>query len=325
MSNRPIKKQKTVKPIDINEYPVASRSDVYVTLFQSATGAPLNIPFIICRGSRPGPVLGLTAAVHGDELNGIKIIHNLAGKLDLEKLCGTLLCAPVVNVPAFRAGQRKFIDQVDLNTVFPGKPAGVPAEQYAYAFSKTFLPVCDYLIDLHTASQGRLNCLYVRADLKNAAVRDMALRINPEIILHVPGKDGTLRYAARQRKIPAITVEAGDPSVIQGEMVFEGEVGVRNVMELLGMMPCDVCLTRTPVICKSSKWLRTKSGGLVHTYFGLAERIKKKQLIAETINVFGYSGDKYYAPYDGIVIGRAANPVAIPGMRYCHLGVEGQP
>lgn len=312
-------------PIMIDNHPSGKRTDFWRALYQDATGGPLKVPFIVARGVRNGPVLGITAAVHGNELNGIKIIQHVLNHLDLESLSGALLCVPVVNVPAYTNGTRNFPDGQDLNHVFPGKTDGKPAHQYARAFTETFLPAIDFLVDLHTASEGRTNTLYVRADLKSADTRQMAFAFNPEIILHVEGSDGTLRYAARRRGVPGITVEAGNPSVLQGRMVFEGETGILNLMKSLGMLEGDPYYAREPVVCKSSRWLRTVGGGILETHFKLRDVLTRKQLIAETHDPFGTVLNRYYAPYDGIVIGMAANPVAIPGTRFCHLGNFGDP
>ncbi|MCB0358716.1 MAG: succinylglutamate desuccinylase/aspartoacylase family protein [Bdellovibrionales bacterium] len=312
-------------PIDIETFPTGRKTDFYFPLWKDATGMPLQVPFIVARGSKPGPVLGITAAVHGNELNGIKIIQDVLNDLDLDALHGSVFCAPVVNVPAYRRGQRYFIDGEDLNRLFPGRPQGVPAEQYAYAFCQTFLPPCNFLIDLHTASEGRTNTLYVRADLHSSVARAMAEHVNPQIILHVPGKDGTLRHAAARLNIPAITIEAGNPSVIQGKMVFDGEVGVRNVMTLLGLLKGEPKITRSPVVCRSNKWIRTTGGGLLETHFRLYDRVTKRQLLAETTDMFGRPLEQYFAPHDGIVIGKAVYPVAIPGTRFCNLGTIGEP
>ena len=311
---------KKPKPLDLASYPKGKRSDFFLPLYEYATSEPVNVPFIVARGQLDGPVLGISAAVHGNELNGIKIILNLLDDLDLQQLRGSLVCAPVVNVPGFDRGQRYFSDGLDLNSYFPGKQDGQPAEQFARSFVHTFLPPLDYLVDIHTASDGRLNTLYVRADSKSETVRNMAKLFNPEIILYIRGGDGTLRSAARRRKIPAITVEAGNPNVLQGRMVFDGEMGLRNVMINLGMIDGEVTLTRTPTICHSSRWLRTTGGGILETKFKLGELVEKKQLLATTIDPFGNPRQLYYAPYSGIVIGRAEYPVAIPGTRFCHLG-----
>lgn len=298
-------------------------------LYQDALATRLHVPFVVVRGRHPGPVVGVSAAIHGDELNGIKIIHHVLERADPQEMHGSLICAPVVNVPAFHAGQRRFPeDDRDLNHVFPGKIDGTPSQQYAKAFLTTFLEPLDYLIDIHTASEGRINSLYVRADLHQPQSRELALLMQPQIILHGRSGDGTLRNAARLREVPAITVEAGNPSVFQGRVVLEGESGVYGILEALGVLrggPEPDDLGREPVICKSSKWLRTRSGGLLETFFSLCEQVKKRQLLARIMDPFGHLVQEYHAPHDGVVIGMSKSPVAVPGTRYCHLGVVGEP
>jgi len=315
--------KKTFKPISVDAFPVCAQSNFWLPLYQDPSSSAVNVPFIVARGRHPGPVLGVSAAIHGNELNGMKIIHNLLADLSLEDLRGSLICAPIANVPSYNLGIRKFPDGLDLNHVFPGKRDGRPAEQYARAFERTYLPSLDFLVDIHTASEGRINTMYVRSDMTDESARQMSFDFNPQIILHTRSGDGTLRNAAKRRQIPAITVEAGNPSVIQGKMVFEGETGVLNVMKGLEMLDGPKEMSREPVLCKSSKWLRTQSGGFLETRFKLFERVEKKRVLAVTRDPFGEEGNQYVAPEDGIVIGMATNPSAGAGTRFCHLGSLG--
>lgn len=326
MSKRRVK----YRPLQVEDHAVGERTNLLLSLSQRAVGTPIKVPFVVLRGTQPGPVLGVSAAVHGNELNGIPIIHSVLESIDPEQLRGALVCAPVVNVLGFEAGIRRFpVDNVDLNHMFPGKSDGTPSSQYARAFSTTFLEPIDYLIDIHTASEGRVNTMYVRADLHSKAAREMALLMNPQIVLHSRSGDGTLRNAARQLQIPSITVEAGNPSVFQGRMALEGELGVLRIMKALGMIrdfeDDPGAVKREPVICKSSRWLRTHSGGLLRTEFQLADRIEKRQRLGTIVNAFGEEGEEFYAPNDGVVIGMSRNPLSVPGMRFCHLGAVGEP
>lgn len=316
-------KKARLKPINVADFPLGERVDLWRTLYQDATSSPVRVPFIVARGENSGPILGITAAVHGNELNGIRIIHHLLKDLDLSRLSGSLVCVPVVNVPGYNAGTRHFPDGLDLNHVFPGRANGRPSEQYAKAVEVTLLPCLDYLIDIHTASEGRVNTMYVRADMSTKVTRKMALDFGPQIILHARSGDGTLRHAARRRKVPAITVEAGNPSVIQGRMVFAGETGIRSVMAGLGMLSGVGGQLRDPILCKSSRWLRTVCGGLLETHFKLFNRIEKGQTLAVITDPFGHPMEVYKAPNDGVVIGMATNPAAVAGTRFCHLGVIG--
>lgn len=314
------------KPLVVKDFDTGTRTNLAIAFFEDGLGASVNIPFIVVRGKHPGPTLGISAAVHGDELNGIRIIHGVVEALDLSQLRGALLCAPIVNVPAYRAGERRFNDGSDLNHAFPGKRNGRTSQQYAWRFSRTFLPPLDALIDVHTASEGRVNSFYVRADLENPAVRPLALAMNSEIVLHVKGSDSTLRGAARKRGIPGLTVEAGNPSTIQDSMVDHGIRGVLRVMESLDMLDiAEAPKRRKTIICKSSQWLHTATGGVLDCGFDLRDTLEKGQVVAETRNPFGKVTQTYKAPHSGVVIGMARNPVAVPGTRYCHLGEIGDP
>lgn len=311
---------KPSKRLNPNQYPKGEISKLWLPLYQDASGRPVDVPFILARGEQDGPTMGIASAVHGNELNGIRIIHNLMRYLDLSQLRGNVLCAPVVNIPAFNDGHRLFPDGADLNHVFPGKPDGTPAEQYARAFVGAFLPNIDYLVDIHTASVGRTNTMYVRADLTDKVSKEMAEAFNPEIVLQARGSDGTLRRNALRKGIPAITVEAGNPNVFQGRMATEGDLGVRNIMVELGFLQGEKLLRREPVFCETSIWLRTTGGGLLEPRFKLFDRIEKGVELAVALDLFGEKICDYRAPYDGIVIGMSANPVSVPGSRFCHFG-----
>jgi predicted deacylase len=320
--------RRRAESVPVDQQDPGSRREFLVPIYQNAMGSQIMCPFIVLRGARPGPVLGISAAVHGNELNGINIIHRLLADIDPEQLTGTILFAPVVNVPAFEAGQRRFPeDEKDLNTVFPGKRGGTPSQQYARAFKKLFLPDLDHLIDIHTASEGRINSMYVRADWFSEGAREMARVMQPEIILHGRSGDGTLRNAARVMKVSAITLEAGNPSEFQGRMATEGEVGVLRVLHSLGMLNVETppALDREPIVCRSSSWLRTEAGGLLELLFGLTDQVQKGDVLARLRDPFGHELVTYKAPHDGIVIGMTRTPVAVPGTRFCHLGVVGTP
>ena len=312
-------------PIQIEDFARGTRSNLTLPLFQDGMGSPLGVPFIVVRGGHDGPVLGLCAAVHGDELNGIRIIHRVVESLDLATLRGSLVCCPIVNVPAYEAGRRRFLDGTDLNHSFPGKWKGRTAEQYAKRFGHVFLHSLNALVDIHTASAGRINSFYVRADMQDERVRRLATLAGSDIILHAKGGDGTLRNAARVRGIDAITVEAGNPRIIQRGVVDSAIDGISNIMRDMGMIDGEIVDDDPAIVCRSSSWLYTRTGGLLETRFQLLDTLEKNQVIAVTRDPFGNVNAEYKAPGDGIVIGMARNPVAVPGTRFIHLGSIGDP
>jgi predicted deacylase len=266
-------------------------------------------------------VLGISAALHGDEVNGAAVVHRLFDKLDASKLSGHIVALPVTNVPAFHAQQRRTPHGFDLNHNFPGKPDGNDVELYAHRLMERFVTHLDMLVDLHTASRGRANSLYIRADMTHEVAARMAYLQRPQIILHNPAADMTLRGAAHGQGVAAITVEVGNPSRFQPELIRSSVVGLRSILSDRGMLhrrPVD--LGPPPVICRSSHWLYTEHGGLLDVFPKVNERVEEGQPIARIVDAFGRELRTWTAPHDGIVIGRAVDPVAASGARILHLG-----
>lgn len=311
-----------VDTLDIDALPAGQESRLLIEMAQDGFGMPVHVPVIVMRGVRPGPVLGLTAAIHGDELNGIPVIHRLFERLDPKTLRGTVIALIVANIPAFRAQRRLFSVRADLNHIMPGRPDGSAAEVYAHRIIDRIVRHFDVLIDMHTASLGRANSLYIRADLTDATTARMAYLQRPQIIVHNPPSDGTLRGAAMDMGIPSITVEIGDPRRFQHELIRRSLVGLRAVMADLKMIPKRrVALGEAPLICSRSMWLYTDRGGLLEVTPKVNERITAAQSVAHLTNIFGDRICEYYAPESGVVIGKSVHPVGTTGARILHLGI----
>jgi len=137
----------------------------------------------------PGTVF-LSAAAHGDELNGIEVVREVAFEWDLDDLAGTVVCLPVLNVPGLLTQQRYLpIYGRDLNRSFPGDPTSTSAKRMADAIFRNFIEPCDLGMDFHTSTRGRTNALHVRAD----TVSRLAYAFGTSIIIDGAGSDGTLR------------------------------------------------------------------------------------------------------------------------------------
>lgn len=315
-----------VDELDLEHWPRGSDTRLMVDLIHDGLGRSLRLPVMLGRGKHPGPVLGLTAALHGNELNGIPVIHRLFETLDFQTLRGSVIGVVVVNVPAYLNNERTFDDRTDMNHVMPGKPDGNIAEIYAYRFIERIVRRFDSLIDLHTASFGNINSLYVRADMTNEVTARMAYLQRPQIILHNSPSDRTLRGTAMELGIPSITVEIGDPQVFQSRQIKASLSGVRRVMSELGMLPKRAMKPGIqPVLCANSSWIFADRGGLLKVLPKPTEVVKAEQVIAQQRDIFGEVIHQYRAPYDGIVIGKSVNPVAQTGARILNLGAIADP
>lgn len=295
----------------------------HVQLSDNSMGIPWRVPLIVIRGLQKGPVFGMTAALHGDELNGIFTIFKVMEKIDPLQLKGTLILLPITNVPAYLMNQRFFTDNVDLNRIIPGCQEGSASEMYTYYLVKKIIKKMDYLFDLHTASRGRVNSLYIRADLNNDIVRNLAYLQNPEIIVNKAEEQGTLRCWACNNGIPSITIEIGNPNQYQMDMIDDVLPGMINTFRYLNMIEGEVQnMISDAIICRDSYWIYSRKGGLVEVPPKLADRVKKGDLLAIVYDVFGSIIETIVADQDGIIIGKNMSPNCESGSRIIHLGVD---
>jgi uncharacterized protein len=325
MSNHRQHHIEIVESFDPRDFPLGSSTKLRLSMVGNGLGGLISMPIVVLRGVADGPTVGVTAAVHGNELNGVRVVQKVIGHVNPSTLRGTIICVPVVNIPGYLNNTRHFNDGFDLNRLMPGKRGGTPSQVYAHRFMDRVVKHFDYLIDLHTASFGRINTLYVRADLENPDAAWMAKCQQPQIMLHNVGADGTLRGAAMDLGVKAITVEVGNPNAFQDSMIIEGTSGVLNVLSRLGMTnePEDNN-PGEPVTCVRSYWMYTEVGGVLEVFPQLAARVRKGELVAHVSNIFGEPIEEYRAPEDGIVIGRSTHPVNQTGSRILHLGIEGE-
>jgi predicted deacylase len=317
-----------VSKLDLEALPAQRRTRLMLALVTDGLGQPIRVPVIVAKGRRPGPVLGLTSALHGNELNGIAVLHRLLDRLDLARLRGTVVCVIVANVPGYERAQRGYAEGTDLNHVMPGKRDGTAAQVYAHRLiDRIGLADFDYLVDLHTASFGRINSLYVRADLHNEKAAEMARALRPQIIVHNPASDYTLRGTAAELGVPAITVEIADPQRFQPRYIKTTESGLDAILAMAGMLARRQRSqsVAAPVICKRSYWLYTDHGGLLTVTADLAQEVEARAPVADLHDIFGDATRHYSAPEAGIVVGKSIDPVARTGDRILHLGVIGEP
>jgi len=315
-------KAKIVETLDFAKAPKGAISRYWLEIVKDGMGLPVLIPVIVARGKEDGKTVGITAAVHGNELNGIPVIQRLFNELDVENLKGTIVGIPVVNVPSYLRKKRRFLDGTDLNHIMPGKKDGTVSQVYAWRVIEKVIKQFDYLLDLHTASNGRVNSYYIRADMSDEVVREMSLLQNAQIIVHNPPNDGTLRGTADELEIPAITLEVGNPNLFQKGMIRDGLTGIHNLLGYLKMTDSEVeAHSSETVLCKKSYWMYTDTGGLLTVLPSVTDLVKKGEVIARLSNLFGDLIKEYVAPENGVVIGKSVSPVNQAGGRILHLGI----
>ena len=285
-------------------------------------GVPVSTPVLVTNGIAPGPTLCLTAAVHGDELNGIEMIRRVFHDVEAHKLAGALIGVPIVNVQGFRRGSRYLPDRRDLNRYFPGNPNGSAAARIAHSLFNDVILHCDALVDLHTGSFERSNLPQLRADLRNPDVVTLTHGFGAMVVLHSNPTVGTLRYAATLAGIPAVTVEAGGPSQLELAEVKHGVKGVETLLTTLGMTRrMRLWGDPEPVYYRSS-WVRADNGGILLSDVSLGSTVREGDLLGSITDPMSNARTELRSPYSGRIIGMARNQVVMPGFAAFHVGIQ---
>lgn len=282
--------------------------------------APVSV--LVVNGKEAGPTLCLTAAVHGDELNGIEIVRRIVHETKPDKLKGVIVAVPIVNLEGFKRATRYLPDRRDLNRYFPGRATGSYASRIAYSFFENIVRNCDYLIDIHTGSLDRTNLPQLRADLNNRAVADLAEKMGSIVVLQSRGGFGTLRRAATDAGIPAVTIETGAPNNLQKEAVEKGVDSVKSAMRSLGLVESRRWeRSKEPIYFRSS-WIRAETGGMLFSRVELGDKVKEGTVLGLISNPVTNKTTRIKSTQEGRVIGMSLNRIMHPGFAAYHIGLK---
>jgi predicted deacylase len=285
-------------------------------------GVALPTPVLVVHGRKPGPVLCLTAAVHGDELNGVEIIRRVVYDLDPDKFSGTLVAVPIVNLQGFQRMSRYLPDRRDLNRFFPGSPTGSSAARIAYSFFSEVISHCDALVDLHTGSFHRTNLPQLRADLRNVEVVRLTHGFGATVVLQSEGGPGTLRRAATDAGIPAITLEAGEPLRLREDDVKHGVKGVQTLLADLGMYKRRSIWGAKEPVYYTSRWIRADQGGFLFSDVKVGRHVRAGDRLGVITDPITNEVSAIRSPVSGRVLGMALNQVVMPGFAAYRIGIE---
>jgi len=299
-----------------------SRERAFWNASQTYAGGDLRTPVEIVHGDRIGPVLCLTAAIHGDELNGVEVVRRILKQLEARRLAGTVIGVPVVNLFGFSRNSRYLPDRRDLNRFFPGSPTGSIASRIAYSFFDQVARHCDVLVDMHTGSFDRINLPQVRADLRIPHVLEFTRGFGATPVLHSNGSRGMLRVAATQAGIPSVTFEVGGPGELEPREIGAGVQALLTLLHKLGMVPDSPEWLEPQAIFYESRWVRANRGGMLISAVELGERVQRGQRIGVIVDPLENAESDIVASVSGRVIGMALNQVVLPGYAIFHLGEE---
>ncbi|MGC9402304.1 succinylglutamate desuccinylase/aspartoacylase family protein [Vibrio genomosp. F10 str. 9ZC157] len=286
------------------------------------TDANVSLPVYIIRAKKPGPTIFISAAVHGDELNGIEIIRRLISQRKFKLTRGTVIAVPMVNVYGVVNQSRYMPDRRDLNRCFPGSAKGSLAGRVAHIFLNEIVKHCDYGIDLHTGAINRSNLPQIRANLSDPETKELALEFGVPVVLNSNIIDGSLRESAVKNQTKVLLYEAGEALRFDEFSIRAGMKGIVNVLKHLGMLRRSARskkLKKEPFIANGSQWLRANASGIVNHKVDLGEQVVKGDVLADIGSPYGDIIDKVIASRSGIIIGQQNIPLVQEGEAMFHI------
>ncbi|MFI4898200.1 MAG: succinylglutamate desuccinylase/aspartoacylase family protein [Phycisphaerales bacterium JB059] len=295
------------------------QGEVALHLSTSSSGVEIRIPVFVWRGREPGPRVFVSAAVHGDEINGAGAIREIIVSRPFEVVRGDLLLVPVVNIMGFDQHARYMPDRRDLNRSFPGSAGGSMASRTARAVFDAIVGPCDYGIDLHTAAVRRTNFPNVRADMENPVLANLARAFGTELIVSGKGPVGSLRRSACDAGKPPLILEAGEVWKVEPAVVEYAVRGIKNCLVHLGMVEGEVKRPAYQIVVDTTKWLRAEHGGFLQFHVAPGDIVEAGEALATNTSLTGERHNVIEAPRDGVVLGMTTLPSVAPGDPVCHL------
>ena len=306
--------QKTIE-IAGNSIKPGSRQSIDIPLPSFYTHSSVNMPVHVVHGRQPGPTLLVSAAVHGDEINGVEIIRRLLAHKSVNRIKGTLIAIPVVNVYGFVSKSRYLPDRRDLNRSFPGSETGSMAARLANVLMTEILPHCDHIIDLHTGAVYRENLPQIRARLReDPALENLARAFGVPVILNAELLEGSFREAAHNLGIDVLLYEAGEALRFDEVAIRAGVQGILQVMAALGMRSKSRRKQRVEsMIANRSRWVRAGQSGILRSLIATGMKVEEGDLLGYINDPLGEHTEELASPVSGIVIGKTNLPLVFAG------------
>ncbi len=298
-----------------------SRQSIDIPLPSFYTHSAASMPVHVVHGRNPGPCLLVCAAIHGDEINGVEIIRRILTHKLINKIKGTLIAIPVVNVFGFVSKSRYLPDRRDLNRAFPGSETGSMAARLANVVMTEIIPHCTHVIDLHTGAVNRENLPQIRAKLDEEPLNEaMARAFGVPVILNANLVDGSFRAAASELDIPVILYEAGEALRFEEVAIRAGVKGILGVMSHLGMRRKSAKHKESKtLIANASQWVRAGQSGILRSLVASGSKVESSEVLAYINDPLGENSETLLSPVSGIVIGKTNLPLVFEGEAVFHI------
>ncbi|MDD7884683.1 succinylglutamate desuccinylase/aspartoacylase family protein [Flavivirga sp. 57AJ16] len=286
------------------------------------TSTPVNVPVIIERSKKPGPIVLFTAGIHGDEVNGVEIVRQLIAKGINKPKCGTTICIPVINVFGFINLKREFPDGRDLNRVFPGSSNGSLASRVAHKLIHEIVPYVDYIMDFHTGGSGRFNAPQIRIIEGEKQLNKLATVFGAPFVLYSKHLTKSFRHTCSKLGKPLLLFEGGKSFHIDDVITNSGVNGAKRILNHLGMLNSKFKVS-TPkkdcILIYGSKWKRAKYSGMFQTSAKISSKVQKGDILGNITDPYGKFNYFVKADHSGYIINVNEAPIVYQGDALFHI------
>ncbi|MFD3003479.1 succinylglutamate desuccinylase/aspartoacylase family protein [Pontibacter toksunensis] len=280
------------------------------------------IPVTVFHGSKSGPVLGITAGMHGLEYAPIIAAQQLPRHLDPAKMKGTVLLVHMANVPAFlhRTLMINPVDGKNLNRVFPGKPNGTMTECIAHILSNEVIARSDYFVDVHAGDANNdlrpYSGYYNYYDMPEVSekARKMAVALGFDFIVQF-GNEQTLKeeavYCSREatkRNIPAVDIECGRMGIVEEKPVLQIHDALLSLMRHLHILEGKPASVKNPVMIARRTSVESGHEGFFYSDISSGDYVKKGMMLGYITDLFGNHVADVTCPTDGVILYKTFNP-----------------
>jgi uncharacterized protein len=296
--------------------------EININIARLPSHTQIDTPIYVSRSLEDGPVLALTAGMHGDEINGMEIVRRILEEGLHRVKRGAIVCMPITNMYGFLNFSRDVPDGKDVNRSFPGSKNGSLASRVAYNLTHQIIPFIDYGIDFHTGGAMRTNYPQVRAMLNDTTNQQLAEAFNAPFTIDSPFRPNSLRKEASKKGKNIIVYEAGESLRFDQAGIEEGIAGTLRMMKYLEMIDTAPEPKEPNKIIWSSSWLRAKHAGLFQASIQSGQLVRKGDVVGTITDPFGEFKEHVKASETAYVIGLNNIPVVNAGDALIHLGLD---
>jgi predicted deacylase len=296
--------------------------EININIARLPSRTQIDTPIYVYRAMEDGPVLALTAGMHGDEINGMEIVRRIIDGGHHKVNRGTTVCMPIINVYGFLNYSRDVPDGKDVNRSFPGSKTGSLASRVAYHMTHDVIPFIDVGVDFHTGGAMRTNYPQVRCMMKEPANVALANAFHAPFTIDAPFRPHSLRLTAAKKGKNIIVFEGGESLRMDNRAIEEGINGTLRLMKHLKMIHWAPEPKEENRIVWNSSWIRARTAGLFHPHINAGDLIHKNQLIGSITDPFGEHKEEVKSPLTGYVVGLNNNPVVNAGDALLNVGMD---